>query len=95
MRALDVRLSPRFQACLAGLTAARRRRVERALDEIAGSFGRPHRHSGISIRPIRDRIYECRAGLDLRLLFRASPEALDFFFVGDHDAVQRLIRSMK
>jgi hypothetical protein len=92
---LDVRLSPRFLSCLKGLTRAERRRVEQALQNVREGLGKPHRHSGISIRPIRERIFECRAGLDLRLLFRVSPEALDFFFVGDHDAVRRLIRSLK
>ena len=77
------------------MSEAKRGRVERALNEIREAFGNPHVHSGLSIRPIRDRIFECRAGLDLRLLFRVSSEALDFFFVGDHDAVRRLIRSMK
>ena len=57
-------------------------------------FGQPHLHAGISIRRLRGNIFECRAGLKVRLLFRASAQALEVFFVGNHDEVRRLIREL-
>ncbi len=84
-------LSPRFQAALKKLSAADFTRVEDALRVIPDCFGHPHGHSGISIRRLRKNIFECRAGLRLRLLFRQNAGALEFFFVGGHDDVRRVI----
>ena len=87
-----VLLSPRFFAALKTLSDADVTRVEEALRVLPGCFGRPHLHVGISIRRLRKNIFECRAGLKVRILFRATPQTLDVFFVGNHDDVRRLIR---
>ena len=91
----DVRLSSRFRASLQALSDGQVRLREKALADVQKAFGDPHSHSGISIRRLHEDIFECRAGVDLRLLFRASKGMLEFFFAGDHDAVRRLIRSFK
>jgi mRNA-degrading endonuclease RelE of RelBE toxin-antitoxin system len=88
-----VRLSPRFLAALKQLGAADVRRVEEALRVLPDCFGQPHVHTGISNRRLRKNIYECRAGLKARLLFRANAQALEIFFVGNHDEVRRIIRN--
>lgn len=95
MADLDVRLSPRFLACLRKLTDAQVRRVDKALHETARSLGNPHAHSGLSIRRLHEDIFECRAGTELRLLFQLSAGSVDFFFAGDHAAVKRLIRELR
>ncbi len=89
-----VLLSPRFLAALKELSDADVIRVEEALRVLPGCFGQPHVHAGISIRRLRKNIFECRAGLKIRILFRASAQALDIFFVGDHDDVRHLIRHL-
>ena len=89
-----VLLSPRFCAALNNLSDADVTRVEEALRLLPHCFGQPHVHSGISIRRLRDNIYECRAGLKVRLLFRANSTALEIFFVGNHDQVRRVIRDL-
>lgn len=87
-----VLLSPRFFAALKRLSDAEVTRVEEALRILPGCFGQPHLHAGISIRRLRKNVFECRAGLKVRILFRANAQALDIFFVGNHDDVRRLIR---
>jgi len=89
-----VLLSPRFHAALKKLSDADFDRVEAALQVIPDCFGHPHAHSGISIRRLRKNIFECRAGLKVRLLFRQNGETLEFFFVGNHDAVRRVIQDL-
>jgi hypothetical protein len=86
-----VLLNPRFLAALKNLSDADLKRAEEALLALPECFGQPHLHSGISIRRLRKNIFECRAGLKLRLLFRAKAQALEVFFVGSHDEVRRLI----
>jgi hypothetical protein len=85
-------LSPRFFASLKKLNDTDVIRVEEALRVLPDCFGQPHLHAGISIRRLRKNIFECRAGLKIRILFRANAQALDIFFVGNHDDVRRLIR---
>jgi hypothetical protein len=87
-------LSPRFHAALKHLSDADFARVEAALQVIPDYFGHPHTHSGISIRRLRKNIFECRAGLKVRLLFRQNGEALEFFFAGNHDDVRCVIQDL-
>jgi mRNA-degrading endonuclease RelE of RelBE toxin-antitoxin system len=89
-----VLLSPRFLAALKKLRDAEVTRVEEALRVLPDSFGQPHLHAGISIRRLWKNVFECRAGLKVRILFRANARALDIFFVGNHDEVRRLIRHL-
>jgi hypothetical protein len=89
----DIFLNPRFQAGLSQLGDAEVDRVEAALRVIPDCFGRPHVHSGISIRRLRENVFECRAGLKLRLLFRENKGRLELFLVGDHDEVQAWLRN--
>ena len=87
-------LSTRFRAALENLNDADFARVEAALNAVPDCFGHPHTHAGISIRRLRKNIFECRAGLGLRLLFRQNGSALEFFFAGNHDEVRRLIQDL-
>jgi len=90
----SVLLSPRFLASLHNLTGVELAQTEEALRVLPDCFGRPHVHAGISIRRLRKNIYECRAGLKIRILFRPNGQALEVFFVGNHDEVRRLIRQL-
>ena len=93
MAKTEVLLSPRFLAALRRLSEEDVTRTEEALRLLPECFGQPHLHAGISIRRLRKNIFECRAGLKVRILFRANPPDLEVFFVGNHDEVRRLIRS--
>ncbi len=85
-------LSPRFLAAVKNLSDVDVTRAEEALRVLPECFGQPNLHTGIAIRRLRKNIFECRAGLKVRLLFRANAHALEVFFVGSHDEVRRLIR---
>jgi hypothetical protein len=89
-----VLLSPRFLASVKRLSFADAIQVEKALQALPDCFGQPHLHAGISIRRLKKNIFECRAGLKVRLLFRAHAQGLEVFFVGNHDDVRRLIRHL-
>jgi hypothetical protein len=59
----------------------------------------PHLHSGIGIRDLspkgsRLRVYECRLGRALRLIFTLErPSLLYFHMIGTHDDVRRYLKS--
>jgi hypothetical protein len=62
--------------------------------ELGDTFGNPHAHSGLGIRKLRADLFECRVGLALRVLFRASPDAFLLRFIGSHDEVQNCLRTL-
>ena len=81
-----------MQKQLRALPRRERADVVVKLLELGEVFGQPHQHAGIGIRKLRADLFECRVGLALRVLFRASPDALIIRLVGTHDVVQRYLR---
>jgi hypothetical protein len=76
---------------------ADRKRIGEAIDAVAEAWETPHRHSGIGIRRLRGELFEARFGLDERLafVFIATPPELYFLFLGNHDEIQKLLRSWR
>ena len=76
---------------------ADRQSIGEVINAVIAVWGRPHLHSGIGIRRLTKTIFECRAGLHDRLafLFIARPPELRFFFLGNHDEIQKLIRALR
>jgi len=66
-----------------------------ALCELAERFGQPHTHSGIGIRKLGAKLFECRGSLALRFIFQDRPTDLFVAFLGSHDEVKALLRSGK
>ena len=66
-----------------------------ALCELTESFGRPHAHSGLGIRKLGNKLFECRASLALRFIFQDRPTDLFVSFLGNHDEITALLRSGK
>jgi hypothetical protein len=84
-----------------GLPAEIRRRGPAARLEIGQAiapaqafFGAPHVPTGAGVRQLKDRWYEVRSGLDLRLIFRDCEECLSLEFMGNHDEVRRFLRGV-
>jgi hypothetical protein len=66
-----------------------------ALCDLAESFGRPHVHSGLGIRKLSNKLFECRGSLALRFIFQDRPTDLFVSFLGNHDENKALLRSGK
>lgn len=78
----------RFRSAVKGREAE----VARALAQIQAGFGHPHRHTGLGIRKLAPNLFECRAELNLRLVFLARKGVLTFDFAGDHEEVRNYLR---
>jgi hypothetical protein len=76
-----------------------RQRVGKLIQSVQENFGKPHLHSGAGIRDLspkgsRLRVYECRIGTGLRLIFTSEPGSLLYFHtIGNHDQVRRFLKS--
>lgn len=82
---------PSFDRAYKKLTPAQAARVDNALARLEQSFGRPHLRAGIGVRSI-GQFFECRAGLDLRILFVARAGDLILVTVGNHDQIRAFIK---
>ena len=90
---ISVELSKRFQKIVRN--AGREREVMDTVQLVGEGFGNPHIHSGLSIRKLGKRLYECRTGLSWRLVFEADKSVLLFDFAGDHGEVQNYLRGKR
>ncbi len=66
-----------------------------ALCELAESFGQPHTHTGVGIRKLGTKLFECRGSLALRFVFQDRSTDLFVAFLGSHDEVKALLKSGK
>ena len=80
---------------LADLPKSSRDLCQDSIFELVETFGRPHQHLGLSIRKLKPSVFECRASLDLRILFVDHPERLVIAFIGTHDEIQVELRTGK
>ncbi len=90
---ISIELSRRFKKLVS--EAGRQDGVSATLKLVIEGFGNPHAHSGLSIRKIGRRLYECRTNLAWRLIFEADKGVLGFDFVGNHDEVQKYLRGSR
>lgn len=87
---ISVELTKRFRKLVRD--ARREEEVSAAIRLVTEGFGKPHLHSGLSIRKLGKHLYECRTGLDWRLIFEAEKGRLTFDFAGDHRGVLNYLR---
>lgn len=66
-----------------------------ALCELPQQFGQPHTPSGLGIRKLGKKLFECRGNVSLRFIFEDRPADLFVSFLGNHDEVRALLRSGK
>ena len=63
-----------------------------ALSELTESFGHPHVHSGLSIRKLGNKLFECRGSLALRFVFQKRSTELFVSFLGNHKEIKELLK---
>ena len=92
---MRVAYDKRFVRSIAQLSGEQVAALQRAGATAAVTFGQPHLHSGRGIQELRPGLYECRAGLGLRLLFARHGDELLFIFAGNHDQVKAYLRNRR
>jgi len=86
-------IDPEVLRRLAELPKQQRIECLLALCELAETFGKPHLHSGLSIRKLTKAAFEFRGNIDLRFLFHNRQNDLYVSFLGDHDQVRSALKS--
>ena len=68
-------------------------RTSSALAGLLETFGRPHVHTGASVRQLQPDLYELRAGLQLRVIFSRDADALILHTVGNHRDIRAWLKN--
>ena len=63
-----------------------------ALCDLVDGFGQPHAHSGLGIRKLGGKLFECRGNRALRFIFQDRVTELFISFPGNHDEIRTLLR---
>jgi hypothetical protein len=63
-----------------------------ALGDLVEGYGQPHVHSGLGIRKLGNKLFECRGNRDLRFIFQDRATELFVSFLGNHDEIKTLLR---
>jgi hypothetical protein len=63
-----------------------------ALCDLVEGYGQPHVHSGLGIRKLGTKLFECRGNRDLRFVFLDRGAELFVSFLGNHDEIRALLR---
>jgi hypothetical protein len=85
----------RFKRQCRSASAGDQAAIFRALLDLEGALANPHSAGGLGLRKLHPAgIWELRAGLDLRVLFRLSKDEAVFLVLGTHDEVKRFLKSV-
>jgi hypothetical protein len=63
--------------------------------DLPRKFGRPHLHSGLGIRRLRNDVFEFRASLALRGLFYCAAGRIYVDRLDSHDGLQNYLRNVR
>lgn len=82
-----------FKRAYQSLTSERQERVARAILQLETLFAVRERPFGLGLKALKRGVWEIRAGLEDRILFRWKGDLVEFLFVGSHDEIKRFLKS--
>ena len=83
-----------FKRAYQSLDPSRSKRVDRALLHLEMLYSQSQQPFGLGLKSLKPGIWEVRAGLDDRILFRWTGDMVEFLFVGNHDEIRRLLKQL-
>lgn len=92
---MNVVATPEAIARVAALPDDECAAVRAAIRALPSFFGRPHLHSGFSLRKLDATHYEIRAGLTLRVVFKHEGQTLAVQLIGTHDEVRAFLKNRR
>ena len=82
-----------FDKTVAHLPEARKKQIKKALRYAVAFFETGDLPHGLGLAPLAHGIWEVRAGLSDRILFRRNKDVIEFILAGSHDEIQRFLKN--
>ena len=86
--------SAAFQRTYQALDAERKLRVAKALRQLEMLYAESQRPFGLGLKALKPGIWEIRAGVDERILFRRRGDVVELLIVGNHNDIRRLLKQL-
>lgn len=86
--------SAAFKRAYQSLDPARQKRVDKTLRQLEVLFAERQRPHGLGLKALKPGIWEIRAGLADRILFRWTKDAVELLIVGNHGEILRLLKQL-
>ena len=83
-----------FARAYRGLDPARQSRVDEALLKLEDLFEKGERPFGLGLKSLRHSLWEIRAGLADRIIFKRQGGTLELLIVGSHDEIKRFLKRL-
>ena len=83
-----------FKRAYESLDGSRRNRVDKALLQLEVLYTESQRPFGLGLKALKPGVWEIRAGLSDRILFRRTGDVVELLIVGNHDEIVRLLRQL-
>ena len=92
MAAMSILTRPSYRRSLKNFSDSEIAEINLAVGRLPEALGKPHVHSGLSIRKLRPAIFEVRAGLQIRVLFARDAGDIVLVFAGNHNQVRAWVK---
>ena len=83
---------PAFERSLRRLPTDRKERTKRAIRQLVAFFETRQQPQGLGMKRLRGDVWEMRAGLGDRVIFRLQGDLVEFVLVGNHDEIRRFLK---
>jgi len=85
-------LSPDFEEGLNRFAASRKDKIKKAIRLAVAFFETGDLPHGLGLKSLGHDLWEIRAGLSDRIIFRRNNDAIEFLLVGSHDEIKRFLK---
>ena len=86
------RLTPAYEKCFDALSEERKGRIRKALKALTVLFETGEMPAGLGLKSLVHGIWEVRAGLYDRVLFRRTADLVEFLLIGSHDEIRKFLK---
>ena len=83
-----------FDKSLQALSEDRKKKIKKAIRLTVAFFETGDLPHGLGLKPLGHEIWEIRAGLSERVLFRKNKDVIEFILVGSHDEIKRFLKQI-
>ena len=83
-----------FERTYQSIDPSRQKQVDKALCQLEALYATSQRPFGLGLKSLKPGIWEIRAGLGDRVLFRRNRNLVELLIVGSHDEILRLLRQL-
>ena len=89
---MNLLFSPQFARLYKKRTDSEQAEIDAALKRLLLFFIENRRSLGLGVRHLRNKIWELRVGLKLRILFSLEKDAAKILTVGTHDEIRKFLK---